>query len=189
MKQKLASLSLAALALASAASAQSYAPADGAVLRTLDKITGRSADIEVGLDAPVKFGALIVNMKACYRTPPEEPPESAAFLQIFSQQAEQETAESPVLEVSALANAGDPLFSGWMFASSPGLSALEHPVYDVWVIRCNAPEPTMDEFGDEEEAADAPLPEEAEVPTPVDNPDPVVEEPLESQDPPREDEE
>lgn len=119
----------------------SYNQYAGATLRALDKITGRSTDIQVLTDSPVVFGSLNIEMKTCYQTPPELPPESAAFLSIKSTQSVQvETMEDAVdaAEVSTVSEDNPKLFSGWMFASSPGLSALEHPVYDVWVIRCNA---------------------------------------------------
>lgn len=112
-----------------------------ATLRALDKITGRSVDIRVKADEPIVFGSLNIEMKTCYQTPPELPPESAAFLSIKSTQSVRvETMEEGVdaSKVSTVSEDNPGLFSGWMFASSPGLSALEHPVYDVWVIRCNA---------------------------------------------------
>ena len=99
-------------------------------LRGLDKITGRSTDFIVTVDENVPFGSLIVSLDVCYQKPPEEPPESAAFLRIEG------TRPMDAAESDDTSNA---LFSGWMFASSPGLSALEHPVYDVWVIECEAP--------------------------------------------------
>jgi|GEM_PF-317131 len=112
-----------------------------ATLRALDKITGRSVDIRVKADEPIVFGSLNIEMKTCYQTPPELPPESAAFLSIKSTQAVRvENMQEGVdaSKVSTVSEDNPRLFSGWMFASSPGLSALEHPVYDVWVIRCNA---------------------------------------------------
>jgi len=119
----------------------SYDQFQSATLRALDKITGRSTDIQVQTDTPIVFGSLNIEMKACYQTPPEVPPESAAFLSIKSTQAVQvESMEDAVdaADVSTVSDDNPKLFSGWMFASSPGLSALEHPVYDVWVINCNA---------------------------------------------------
>jgi len=92
-----------------------------AVLRILDKVTARVEEIEVWADNPYKFGTLFVTMHSCRETQPEEPPESAAFLDVTEIKAGQE--ETPV-------------FKGWMFASSPALSALEHPVYDLWLMRC-----------------------------------------------------
>ncbi|MEL6287029.1 MAG: DUF2155 domain-containing protein [Pseudomonadota bacterium] len=104
---------------------------DEAKLRALDKITGRSTDLVIKVGEPVVFGSLTVYLQVCYQTPPEEAPESAAFLRVNSNQpVETEDGVDPEPRI----------FSGWMFASSPGLSALEHPVYDVWVIECQAPE-------------------------------------------------
>lgn len=122
------------LALVSIASAATYAKEDRATLRALDKITGRSTDIVVKVGTPVVYGSLTIDLKACFQTPPEEVPESAAFLRVTSTEpmAEEKTDEAKEAPV---------VFSGWMYASSPGLSALEHPVYDIWVIRCKAPAP------------------------------------------------
>jgi hypothetical protein len=92
-----------------------------AVLRTLDKVTARVSTIEVPVGSSTELGALQVTVRACDKRPPEETPESAAFLEI------QETKEG---EPSKM------VFSGWMFASSPSLSALEHPIYDIWVVDC-----------------------------------------------------
>lgn len=99
-----------------------------AVLRALDKITGRATDIEAPAGVPVQFGTLSIMVRYCYTRPPEEPPETTAFLQIDEVRPGHEA---------------ERLFSGWMFASTPALNALEHPVYDVWVITCrtNAPAP------------------------------------------------
>lgn len=99
----------------------------GAVLQGLDKITARISTINVAVGQTVSFGSLQITLQACDKHPPEETPESAAFLQIV----EQKQGEAPVTR-----------FSGWMFASSPALSAMEHPVYDLWVLDCTgAPEP------------------------------------------------
>ena len=93
----------------------------GAVLQGLDKITARISTINVAVGQTVSFGSLQITLEACDKHPPEETPESAAFLQII----EQKEGEAPVTR-----------FSGWMFASSPALSAMEHPVYDLWVLDC-----------------------------------------------------
>jgi hypothetical protein len=92
-----------------------------ALLRTLDKVTARVATIEVPVGSSTELGALEVTVRACDKRPPEETPESAAFLEIVETKA----GELP-----------QTLFSGWMFASSPALSALEHPIYDIWVVDC-----------------------------------------------------
>ena len=104
--------------------ALAQAPAtDIAILQTLDKVTGRVRGLEAPVGQTVEFGPLSIVVRACRKRPPEEPPESSAFVEI----TERKTAET-VNEV----------FKGWMFASSPAVSALEHPVYDVWVIDCRA---------------------------------------------------
>lgn len=116
-----------------------------AKLRALDKITGRSTDITVIADAPVVFGSLNVELKSCYQTPPELPPESAAFMIIKSTQAVRVANMTDAVsaeEVDTVNEDNPQLFSGWMFASSPGLSALEHPVYDIWVISCTTDAPS-----------------------------------------------
>ena len=97
------------------------------VLRGLDKVTGRAIDINAPAGIPVNFGTLIMTARYCYTVPPEEPPETTAFLQIDENAKKGEPAKR--------------LFSGWMFASTPALNALEHSVYDVWVITCKTDEP------------------------------------------------
>lgn len=92
-----------------------------AELQGLDKVTARVSPIEAPVGVPVRFGTLEILVLDCEETPPEEPPESAVFLVV----RELRRNEPPRA-----------IFSGWMFASSPGLSALEHPVYDIWVTGC-----------------------------------------------------
>ena len=108
------------LPLAPAAPAWAVA-GDIAVLQGLDKITARISTFEAPLNEPVRFGSLQIIARACDKKPPEEPPESTAFLEIVDIRP-----DSPAVE----------LFTGWMFASSPAISAVEHPVYDVWVVDC-----------------------------------------------------
>ena len=107
----------AAMTLAGAAAAADEA----VVLQGLDKVTARISTIEAPLGRTVAFGTLRITAHACHKRPPEEPPESSAFLDIVDVKPGQPPA---------------PLFTGWMFASSPALSALEHPVYDIWVLDC-----------------------------------------------------
>jgi len=110
-----------------------------ATLRGLDKITGRFMDIDMEVGTPVTFGTLRVEVQTCFQTPADLPPESAAFVRVHSLQPMESDAG---LEPEPL------IFSGWMFASSPGLNALEHPVNDVWVIECaevEIPDPTTDQ--------------------------------------------
>jgi hypothetical protein len=104
-----------------AAAVAAMLPGEQVVMQGLDKVTARVSTFEATIDELVSFGALRIVVRKCERTRPEEPPESSAFLDIYE------------------ARLGEPpadLFHGWMFASSPALSALEHPVYDVWVLEC-----------------------------------------------------
>jgi hypothetical protein len=110
-----------ATALLLAAAPVGAVPMQKAKLQGLDKITARVSTIEAMVGQPVVFGALEITVKACDKRPPEETPESAAYLEIV----ERKVNEQP-----------KPVFSGWMFASSPAVSALEHPVYDIWVLDC-----------------------------------------------------
>jgi hypothetical protein len=96
-------------------------PMDTVLLQGLDKITARVSEIKVPVGGTVSFGALQITARACDKHPPEEAPEAAAFLEVVETKPD----EKPVLR-----------FSGWMFASSPALSALEHPVYDLVVLDC-----------------------------------------------------
>jgi hypothetical protein len=97
------------------------ASAQVAILQGLDKVTARVSTIEAPLDRTVRFGTLSIVVHYCSKKPPEEEPETRVFLEI----KESRPGEVPI-----------PLFNGWMFGSSPAISALEHPVYDIWVIDC-----------------------------------------------------
>lgn len=99
----------------------------GVTLQGLDKVTGRTSVIDVPLDGVAHFGTLVIRLRQCITAPADEKPETSAFLEITDQPPGQ--AEASVA------------FSGWMFASSPALSALEHPVYDVWVSACRTEAP------------------------------------------------
>lgn len=121
---------------------------DTVLLRALDKITGRSTDFEMLVGEPKVYGSLRIDLQTCFQTPPEEPPESAAFLRVTSAASiqVQTMAEPRDLTEEELQASDDEetevRFSGWMFASSPGLNALEHPVYDLWVIACSEVDPS-----------------------------------------------
>ncbi len=155
-------------------------------LRALDKITARYTDIEIEMNQIARFGSLEIQPRFCDKRPPEEFPETTAFLEVFdteygSRQSDlkitiaepvEDDIETTEFEIAPIAGvAGEPpameqpllerltqgqmapdtpapevfegpqaeginIFRGWMFASSPALNALEHPVYDVWVINC-----------------------------------------------------
>lgn len=115
-----------ALALALPAHAQEAAPefteSDGASLRFLDKLTSETGDVTLSRGQTAKFGRLVVQLDSC-RYPTGNPASDAeAHLTILEEASE------------------TPLFIGWMLASSPALSALDHPRYDVWVLTCVLPE-------------------------------------------------
>ncbi len=108
-------------------------------LQSLDKITARTMTFEANVGNTVKFGSLYIKIQACSKAPPVEQPESAAFLQIWEVKSKDSEAAGPH---PSSAREEKPkgeaqwIFSGWMFASSPALSHMDHPVYDVWVLDC-----------------------------------------------------
>jgi hypothetical protein len=95
-----------------------------AVVQVLDKVTARVKKLSATVDDPTHFGTLEITALDCRKNPPEDRPEAAAFLQIREAKKGEESIT---------------LFSGWMFASSPAVSALEHPVYDIVVLDCKNP--------------------------------------------------
>jgi hypothetical protein len=103
-----------------------------AVFNGLDKITGVTTIFEIAIGEQKRFGGLIVKPDVCYSRPVTEEPKTTSFVEVD--------------EIEA----GDKLkrlFSGWMFAESPGLNAVEHPIYDVWLTGCrdpNAPPPLVE---------------------------------------------
>jgi hypothetical protein len=96
-----------------------------AVLQGLDKITARVSKFDAPVDQSVRFGTLVITARACVKKPPEEEPNTAAFLII-----------DEVRPGDANGVQSKRVFSGWMFASSPAISALEDPIYDINVLDC-----------------------------------------------------
>ncbi len=96
-----------------------------AVFSGLDKITGRIISFDVAINETVQFGALQVTPRVCYSRPPTETPNTDAFVQV-----DEVTLKGEIKRI----------FSGWMFAASPGLHAVEHPIYDVWLTDCKGGE-------------------------------------------------
>jgi hypothetical protein len=92
-----------------------------AVFSGLDKITGRIVSFEVAVDETVQFGALQMTPRVCYTRPPTESPNTTTFLEVDEITLDAKTRR---------------IFSGWMFAASPGLHGIEHPVYDIWLVDC-----------------------------------------------------
>src|SRR5215510_3324487 len=99
-------------------------PNPTAVFSGLDKITGRIITFDVALNETVQFGALQVTPRVCYTRPPTETPNTDAFLEV-----DEVTLQGEVKRI----------FTGWMFAASPGLHGVEHPIYDVWLTDCKNP--------------------------------------------------
>ena len=126
-----------------------------AVFATLDKVTARILKLEVPLGQSVKFGSLKVTPRVCYSRPPTEPPKTTSFVEVEETQLDGQVKK---------------LFSGWMFAESPGLNAVEHPVFDVWLTDCGQPARAAASAAakDGKAAAGAPAgqtPEEQPIPT------------------------
>ena len=86
----------------------------------LDKITGRIIAFDVAINETVQFGALQVTPRVCYTRPPTEAPNTDAFIEV-----DEITLQGEIKRI----------FTGWMFAASPGLHAVEHPIYDIWLDR------------------------------------------------------
>ena len=108
------------------AGAAEMTPEPTAVLQGLDKITARVSRFDAPVGRPVTFGTLSILVRDCQRSAPEERPENAAFVEIDENRPGEQQLRR---------------FSGWMFSSSPALSALEHPVYDVTLLECKGAAP------------------------------------------------
>jgi len=119
-----------------------------AVFAALDKVTGRISHLEIPINKTVEFGALKVTPRVCDTRPPTETPHTSSFVEV---------------DEVKLTGEVQRIFTGWMFAESPGLHAVEHPVFDVWLTNCktvSAPAPS-------ESSENTPAPEEpAEPPEP-----------------------
>jgi len=100
-------------------------PNGRAVFSGLDKITGRIISFDAAVNETVQFGALQVTARACYTRPPTEATNTDAFVEV-----DEVTLKGEIKRI----------FTGWMFASSPGLHAIEHPIYDVWLTDCASPQ-------------------------------------------------
>ncbi|EJF86983.1 hypothetical protein ME1_01339 [Bartonella vinsonii subsp. arupensis OK-94-513] len=92
-----------------------------AVFAGLDKITGRTTRFEVSLGKVYQYGALQVMPRACYTSSKDEPTRTTGFIEV-----NEVTLDKKIRRI----------FTGWMFADSPGLNAVEHPIYDVWLKDC-----------------------------------------------------
>lgn len=95
-----------------------------AVFSALDKVTARISKLEVPLGQTVQFGSLKVTPRVCYSRPATEQPKTTTFVEVDEVQLDGQQKR---------------IFTGWMFAESPGLHAVEHPVFDVWLTECQRP--------------------------------------------------
>ena len=109
-----------------------------ALLQALDKVVARTSTLEAPLDRPIRFGTLRIVVRVCHEAPPEEPPEHAAFLEVDEVDHEGHAVR---------------LYAGWMFSSTPGLAALEHPVYDIGVLACTGPAPAAEDSASSQKPA------------------------------------
>lgn len=96
---------------------------DTALLQGLKKVTAETSVVEAPVDQPIAFGTLTITVKKCVKSRPEDEPENTALILITDQKPD---------------GSEETVFSGWMFSSSPALSALEHPVYDITMLECVA---------------------------------------------------
>lgn len=116
----------AAFAVAAASSAGAVERLDNrvAVFSALDKVTATIKTLEIPINETVQFGALKVTPRVCYSRPPTEQPKTTTFVEVDEVQLDGNEKR---------------IFTGWMFAQSPGLNAVEHPVFDVWLTDCQKP--------------------------------------------------
>ena len=91
------------------------------VLGALNKVSGKISEIQAEDNNEIFFGTLKIIVRTCKKSLPEDPPENSAFIEIWDKKIDKEEKK---------------IFSGWMFSSSPSISAVDHAVYDVWVIDC-----------------------------------------------------
>lgn len=98
-----------------------------AVFAALDKVTARIRRLEAPLGKKEEFGALRITARACYSRPPTETPKTSTFVEVDEVQLDGQVKR---------------IFTGWMFAESPGLNALQHPVFDLWLTECASPSRT-----------------------------------------------
>jgi hypothetical protein len=95
-----------------------------AVFAALDKVTANISKLEIPINETKAFGSLKVTPRVCYARPPDEQPKTTTFVEVDDTQLDGQKKR---------------IFTGWMFAESPGLNAVEHPVFDVWLTGCVQP--------------------------------------------------
>ena len=133
-----------------------------AIFAALDKVTGRISHLEIPMNETVQFGALKVTPRVCYTRPPTEAPHTSSFVEV---------------DEIRLSGEVERIFTGWMFADSPGLHAVEHPVFDVWLTNCKTNEPVAPAGSDQNAAAPGTEAPAAEAPAAAPEPVPPAAEP------------
>lgn len=146
----LAALATCALFLAGTSICAAQIKNEVAVFAALDKVTGRIQHLEIPINQTVAFGALRVTPRICNSRPLTEKPDTASFVEV---------------DEVKLTGEQQRIFTGWMFAESPGLHAVEHPVFDVWLTSCKSP--IGGEPAESAEAEDSEAPAEAAAPQPA----------------------
>ena len=126
-----------------------------AVFEGLDKITGRIISFEVAIDETVQFGSLQITPRVCYTRPPTEAPQTDVFVEV-----------DEITEKKTYAR----IFTGWMFAASPGLHGIEHPVYDIWLTDCKGGTQIIHEAPEVAETPDSAPPDANAPATPAPDP-------------------
>ena len=111
----------------------------------IDKITGRIITFDAYVGETVQFGALQVTPRVCYSAPDTEEPKTDSFVEV-----DEITLDRKIRRI----------FTGWMFAESPGLNAVEHPIYDVWLTDCKEPQATVAQQQDAQPKPPAPPPQQ-----------------------------
>jgi len=108
--------------------------AGGAIIQALDKVTAETLRFEAPIGQPIRYKSLVITVRACETTASDEDtPDTAAYMTIDSQ---------PMPLTGRAPPPPKQVFRGWMFASSPGINPLQHPVYDAWLIACRASGPS-----------------------------------------------
>ena len=136
-------LLIASLALAATPAAAETISNPIAAFSGLDKITGRITNFDVYVDETVQFGALQITPRVCYTRPPTETQRTSVFLEV---------------DQVSLKGGTQRVFTGWMFADSPALNAIDHPVYDIWLVDCRQQSNTPPPSGTSEASSEAPAP-------------------------------
>ncbi|HZH47853.1 MAG TPA: DUF2155 domain-containing protein [Roseococcus sp.] len=120
---------------ATQAAAQEWVPRRVAEIQALDKVTARVSVVRATVGEPARYGTLTILVRSCRARPPDEVPDAAAWMEISDSRVPG-SGPPPAAGQPAVAAASPVVFRGWMFAESPALNMLEHPVYDLRVLAC-----------------------------------------------------